>query len=85
MDSAKFSENVLDAPPDEIVCWCSSVTKKTLIEAIRSGATDMAAIRSATTACTKGRCKELSPRRRCCSPDIQKLIDNYSNREERKS
>ena len=81
MNSAKFTENVLDAPLDEIVCWCSQVTKKTLLEAIRNGANDMATVRSTTTACTIGRCKELSPRHRCCSQDIQKLINQYSEKE----
>jgi bacterioferritin-associated ferredoxin len=82
MSTAIFTENILDAPLDEIVCWCSRVTKRTLLEAIQNGATDMAAIRAATKACTIGRCKELSPRRRCCSQDIQKLIDNYPEKEE---
>lgn len=82
MNTTNFTENVLNAPLEEVVCWCSRVTKKTLVGAIRNGARDMAAIRSATTACTKGRCKEMSPRRRCCSPEIQKLINNYSKKEE---
>jgi len=82
MNRDSFTENVLDAPLDETVCWCSRVTKQTLIEAIRNGATDMAAIRVSTAACTLGRCKELSPRRRCCSQDIQKLIDQYAKKEE---
>lgn len=82
MNKARFTENVLDAPLDEIVCWCRRVTKKTLIEAIRNGATDMPAIRDATAACTRGDCKEFSPRRRCCSADIQKLINHYTQKEE---
>jgi len=82
MNTANFTEDVLDAPLDEFVCWCSQVTKRTLLEAIRNGATDMAAIRAVTKACTIGRCKELSPRRRCCSQDIQKLIDNHPKKEE---
>ncbi|PLY13259.1 MAG: NAD(P)H-nitrite reductase [Desulfuromonas sp.] len=65
-----------------MVCWCSRVTKSTLIEAIRNGATDMAAIRVTTAACTLGRCKDLSPRHRCCSRDIQKLIDKHTKKED---
>lgn len=82
MRTTKITENVLEAPFDEIVCWCSQVTKRTLLEAIRNGATDMAAIRAATSACTIGRCKELSPRHRCCSQEIKKLIENYPEKEE---
>jgi len=81
MGNHTFIEDVLAAPPDEIVCWCSQVTKQTLLAAIRNGATDMRAIRAKTQACTLGLCKDLSPRRRCCSPDIQKLIDNVSREE----
>jgi len=77
-----FTEDVLEAPADEIVCWCSRVTKKTLLDAIRNGVTELAAIRAATKACTLGQCKEMSPRRRCCSQDIQKLIANHTNKEE---
>jgi len=82
MANHSFTENVLAAPLDETVCWCSRVTKKTLLAAIRIGATDMRAIRAATQACTVGLCKDLSPRRRCCSQDIQRLIDNVSRKEE---
>lgn len=82
MSTEKFTENILNAPLDEIVCWCSRVTKRTLLEAIQNGATDMAAIRATTKACTIGRCKELSPRCRCCSQDIEKLIDNHPKKEE---
>jgi len=82
MNRPHFTENVLDAPLDEIVCWCRQVSKGTLLEAIRHGATDMAAIRSATTACTIGNCRELNPRHRCCSRDIQRLIDAYTTKEE---
>jgi len=82
MANHTFTEDVLAVPLDEIVCWCSRVAKKTLLDAIRNGATDMRAIRAATQACTLGLCKDLSPRRRCCSQDIQRLIDKVSRKEE---
>ncbi|MDD2853343.1 MAG: (2Fe-2S)-binding protein [Desulfuromonadaceae bacterium] len=69
-----FTENILEAPPDEIVCWCSFVSKRTVMEAIRAGANDMEAIRHMTGACTIGRCPELSPRKQCCSMEIKKLL-----------
>ncbi len=71
-----FTENVLDAPVDEIICWCSGVSKQTLLNAIKQGATTLPLIRTATGACTLGQCREKSPRGRCCSREIQILIDN---------
>ena len=65
---------------DDIVCYCSNVTKGEIVEAIRNGAKTLEDIRRATSACTIGRCKELSPRKRCCSPDIIELIKQYSNK-----
>ena len=47
---------------DEIVCYCSNVTKGQIIEAMENGAKNLKDIRRMTGACTVGRCKELSPR-----------------------
>lgn len=70
-----YSENILDAPIDETVCWCSSVSKQAILNAIERGARSMDDIRKMTGACTLGRCKELSPRGRCCSKEIRMLLD----------
>ena len=70
-----FTENILDAPLDEPVCWCSGVSKRTVVDAIRNGARNMNDICHQTDACTQGRCKELSPRGRCCSKEINLLLD----------
>lgn len=69
-----YSENILEAPLEEIVCWCSGVSKKTIIDAIESGARNMDDTRRLTGACTKGRCNEFSPRGRCCSTEIKLLF-----------
>ncbi len=61
----------------EIVCYCSNVTKGQIIEAMDNGARTLADIRKMTGACTKGRCKELSPRGKCCSPVIMEVIGEY--------
>lgn len=73
--STDYSENILDAPIDEMVCWCSSVSKQSILKAIEHGARSMDDIRKMTGACTLGRCKELSPRGRCCSKEIRMLLD----------
>ena len=77
-----YTENVLDAPDGEIVCWCSKVSKGTILAAWRLGATTLAAIRTATGACTLGRCQELSPRGRCCSREIKLLLEAAINAKE---
>lgn len=60
---------------DEIICWCSRVTRARICKAIKGGAQSLAEIRAVTGACTVGRCKELNPKGRCCSADIKDLLD----------
>lgn len=45
----------------EIVCYCSNVTKEQIVDAIYDGAKTLDDIKRMTGACTIGRCKELSP------------------------
>ena len=70
-----FTSNVLEAPLHETVCWCSGVSKQSILDAIQNGARTMADIRRMTGACMLARCKELSPRGRCCSIEILKLLE----------
>jgi NAD(P)H-nitrite reductase large subunit len=58
------TDDILDAPGDELVCHCSGVTKNRIVEAIRAGARTLAAIKGATGACAIARCQELNPRGR---------------------
>jgi len=78
-----YTSNVLEAPLHETVCWCSNVSKQSILDAIQNGARTMADIRRMTGACTLGRCKERSPRGRCCSNEITMLLDaaNIETRE----
>lgn len=46
----------------DIVCYCSNVTKGEIFDAMKNGAKTFADIKAVTGACTKGNCKELSPR-----------------------
>lgn len=62
---------------DEIICYCSNVSKQQIIDAIHNGAKSLDDIRKMTSACTVGKCKELSPRKRCCSPDILDILKEY--------
>lgn len=60
---------------EEIVCFCSNVSKQEIIEAIENGAKTLQDIRLKTSACTLGKCKELSPRKKCCSSEIMKILN----------
>ncbi len=59
-----LAEDVLKAPDSSIICYCSQVTKGEILDAIAHGAKSLEDIRRMTGACTIGRCKELSPRKR---------------------
>lgn len=48
----------------ELVCFCSKVTAGRIRQAKRDGARTLDDIRRMTGACTRGLCKELSPRGR---------------------
>lgn len=61
----------------EIICYCSNVTKGQIVDALDNGAKTLDDIRKSTGACTKGQCKELSPRHKCCSPIIMEIIEDY--------
>ena len=57
-----------------MICYCSNVSKDEIVQAIINGAKTLDDIRKATNACTVGRCKEYSPRKKCCSSEIVKLL-----------
>jgi len=59
---------------NEIVCYCSNVTRGEIVRAIEAGAKTLDDVRKVTKACTIGRCKEISPKERCCSPDILQIL-----------
>jgi len=56
-----FTEDVRKAPETETVCYCSQVIKADIQRAKKEGARSLAEIKTATGACTQGRCRETSP------------------------
>ena len=60
---------------NEIICYCSNVSKGKILEAIANVAKSLQDIRNMTGACTLGKCKELSPTKKCCSTNIIKIIN----------
>lgn len=65
----------------DIVCYCSNVTKEQILSALANGGETMEDVRRMTSACTLGKCKELSPRKKCCSSVIIKIIEEYNKKE----
>ena len=59
----------------EIICYCSNVNREKILEAIANGAKSLQDIRNMTGACTLGKCKELSPTKKCCSYNIIKILN----------
>lgn len=59
---------------NEMICYCSNIRKAEIEAAIERGAKSLQDIRDMTGACTVGRCKELSPRKQCCSGEIMKIL-----------
>ena len=60
----KFTPDILQAPDEELVCYCSGISKGQIKEAIQKGARSLQDIKEVTGACTISRCKELNPRKR---------------------
>jgi len=62
---------------ENIICYCSNVSKDEIVLAIVNGAKTLDDIRYTTKSCTIGRCKEFSPHKKCCSSEIRKLLKQY--------
>lgn len=64
----------MDENNNKIICYCSGVGEREILDAIKNGARTLYDIQEKTSACTLGRCKELSPKKKCCSADIIKIL-----------
>jgi len=64
LHDTSFTEDIRKAPETEKVCYCSHETKADILRAMGRGARSLAGIKTATGACTQGRCRETSPRGR---------------------
>ena len=62
---------------ESLVCYCLSVSKGQIVQAIQQGCNSLAEIKNKTKACTGGDCKSLNPSGQCCSKDIIELIRIY--------
>lgn len=65
------------APDNETVCYCCNVDKQTIVNAIRNGAASERELVSRTGAGKGVDCKKLHPDKRCCHPDLRRLLEIY--------
>ncbi len=77
----KRKVNAMDwkfAPETEIVCYCRTVSKGAILEAIGQGARSLKEVMEKTGA-GKGRdCALLNPRKTCCHVDILRILELYA-------
>ena len=59
---------------DDLICYCTKVDKKTIVDAIKAGFNTLKSIKESTTACTGDDCATLNPNKRCCSKEIKQLL-----------
>jgi len=61
---------------DKIICYCRNVFKTEIEQAISGGAKTLKDIQEITGACTGHQCKEMNPTRKCCSSEINKILND---------
>lgn len=66
---------------DKTICYCMNVSKNAIVKAINEGATTLKDIQQTTKACTGNRCKQLNPKKKCCSEDILAIIKRETSGE----
>jgi bacterioferritin-associated ferredoxin len=62
----------------KIICYCKNVSEAEILNAINNGAKSLKDIQDKTGACTGNQCKGLNPSGKCCSEDIERIL-NISN------
>ncbi|MGZ2370343.1 (2Fe-2S)-binding protein [Ancylomarina sp. YFZ004] len=60
----------------KIICYCKNVTDADIEIAIENGAKTLKDIQVQTKACTGNECATLNPSGKCCSGDINVLLNN---------
>ena len=62
---------------EKIICYCSNVAEAEIVKAVEGGAKTLDDVRKTTGACTVARCAELSPRKKCCSLEIVRVLKEH--------
>lgn len=76
MFSAKKKDyaDVSTLDDNDLICYCIGTDKKTIVDAIKNGATTLKEIKAETQACTGDDCAAVNPNKRCCSKEIKQLL-----------
>jgi len=82
--SGKKYDDVTTLSDNDLICYCKEVDKKSIVKAIRNGSLSLKDVKVATSACTGSECKEKNPNRRCCSNEINQLIQIYGSKSMKK-
>jgi len=64
---------------EKIICYCKNVSENSILNAMKQGANSLKDIQNMTSACTGDQCKELNPKKRCCSLEIMKLLNKEND------
>lgn len=62
---------------EDMVCYCSHVSRQQIIEALDNGAQNLEDIQKMTKAATLHKCYICHPKGICCINDILRIIDEY--------
>lgn len=57
------------------ICYCKNVNEEQILDAIGKGAKTLKDIKEQTGACTGNQCKQLNPSGKCCSGEIEGLLN----------
>lgn len=74
MNHTSFTPNIMDAPDNEIVCWCVNVTKGQVCDAVSEGFTTLDALHQQLGILRGEHCSDVSPRGRCCCQEVVALL-----------
>lgn len=72
-----MEENRNAADREEIICWCSNVSRGQIWDAMAGGARTLRDIQARTGACTPCQCAERNPKGTCCGGDILRVMREY--------
>lgn len=65
--------------PDQTICYCKQVSRVEIEKAILNGAKTLSDIQKSTGACTGNQCKVKNPSGKCCSEDINRILNCSNN------
>ena len=77
MGEIDMEENRNAADREEIICWCSNVSRGQIWDAMDRGARTLGDIQASTGACTLCQCAERNPRGTGGGGDIRRVMREY--------